>query len=390
MSFSPQHSRILEYPEGHSSMTVGESCIFFLWFDWINGSSIVMWALLCLEETGVLGTEALRKKKVLDYMAIASVPLWFWFTPLANKLYFNHDARVVLVTCQSENYTYCVFFVLFIPLLRLERQISFKTIGKIVLAGVGCGLMHDASLHYWGMRGPPSSLLALAVSVLTEWPAVLLCISYLAHRRWESVPRPAASKREQARGRRRRGIILALACIFVAVCTPKKFWQSLDVNNLHLDRKFFKLLPLMSAQTFQQIGVGLVWTMTCSRVAPQFRTMGEDCFDSPPSLRVVATSAKGGSVLAAQLAVALGRGCGQCVGAGLRASEAWPGPDESSPDYPSDVLLATANMREWPAYAKVAGKPVRCVVVTRHPLARLRSLYLMARNGKNLCCISSW
>ena len=358
-------------------MTASETFFFFFWFDWINGADIVMWALLCLEGVDLFGKA--RQRKLIDNIMIVFVPLWLWLTPWLSRN-ISQDDRVLLATRPSEKYKYYFFFVLFIPLLHLERRISIQNIGKVLLSGVGCGFVHHAPLFFWGMRGY-TSFLVLGVTLLTEWPSIMCGLIYFTHRWSVEDHRAPPTKREKARGKSRRGVILALLCLFVAIFVPKEFWESIDLKNLEIDKQFYKLLPYMSAQTFQQIGTALVWTMTCSKVSPLFTLKDADCFESPEYVHVIATTAKGGSILGAKLALTIGKACGRCVGAGQRDSDAWPGPVESNPDYPSDILLAIANMRHWPLYVAASERPMKCVVVTRHPLSRLRSLYLYARNG---------
>jgi hypothetical protein len=98
-------------------------------------------------------------------------------------------------------------------------------------------------------------------------------------------------------------------------------------------------------------------------------------------LWVVVATAKGGTVVAARTAVEMGRGCGLCVGYGHRPGGEWPPVVEYVPTFKSDVLLALANMREWPKYAAEHGGRVRCVVLTRHPLKKFTSLYTYALAG---------
>lgn len=93
----------------------------------------------------------------------------------------------------------------------------------------------------------------------------------------------------------------------------------------------------------------------------------------------------------------IGTACGLCV-----ASGEIPGPIEDLPIYPGQMLHAIVNMRTWPQYVEQMGYDmksllspassseaspsndkgiVRCVVLTRDPLSRLRSLYTYARSG---------
>lgn len=98
-------------------------------------------------------------------------------------------------------------------------------------------------------------------------------------------------------------------------------------------------------------------------------------------LWVIATAAKGGTVLAARAAIEIGYGCRLLVGVGHRSSSQWsPAPvREHNPPYYSDIMLAIANAQYWPQYA--GSRKVRCVFITRHPLSRLKSLYAYAYDG---------
>lgn len=95
----------------------------------------------------------------------------------------------------------------------------------------------------------------------------------------------------------------------------------------------------------------------------------------------MAATAKGGTVLVARTAVDIGWMCGLCVGLGHRPDSQWPPAIEYLPDYRSDVLQAYANMQNWPEYANQHGGKVRCVVVTRDPWKRFKSLYLYSYQG---------
>ena len=424
-----QRTRTIEYPGDSPPMTSVESLFFFLWFDWINTAALTMWALLCLEKTNMFvdcnttsRDSHTKQHRLLDHLMLVCVPLWGCLTPWLSQN-CSVDDRVIMTTRVSDKYKYYVIFVIFIPLLRVERQIAFRNIGKILLAGVVCGCVRHVPLLFWGMHtrdshtessststATSSSTLVLVVTLLTEWPSLLCGVVYLLHRCTVSAPRPSGlTKREQAKGRSRRGVILTLLCLFAAICIPKDFWEALHPKHLEVHKLFYNLLPYMSAQSFQQIESTLLQTLTChDLIAPRIRTLDVTCFD--PSLdeednmdevlRVLAASAQGGSELATQLALVVGRACGQCVGVGQRLFDSWPPPEESPPAYRSDLLLAMPYMPEWPAYAAAASggvgegegvgeggepraraRPVQCVVITRHPLARLRSLYLHARNG---------
>jgi hypothetical protein len=98
----------------------------------------------------------------------------------------------------------------------------------------------------------------------------------------------------------------------------------------------------------------------------------------------------------------VGTACGLCVASGERSAPGIPGPIEDLPVYPGQLLHAIVNMQTWPQYVEQQGYnvssllstassirdeteqrkgKVRCVVLTRDPLSRLRSLYTYARSG---------
>ena len=97
----------------------------------------------------------------------------------------------------------------------------------------------------------------------------------------------------------------------------------------------------------------------------------------------------------------MGCACGLCVASGERSSAGIPGPVETLPTYRGQLLHAIVNMRTWPTYVErmgynlstlsgyhslgnssQAGSPhVRCAVLVRDPLSRIRSLYTYARSG---------
>lgn len=380
-----QRSCAIDFIDGPTSMTSVEEALIFFWLDWVSCAGIACWALLCLEVLNIFRSCSGRKS--FDSIILVLVPLWFWISPWLIRI-MNIGGRLILTTKTSTKYKHYAFLMIFVPLLHLERKISLRNIGIILLSGLGCGLVHHAPLFLSGIK-EYMSLQALVVTLLTDWPSIMCILVYFTHRWYVVKSPPPLTKRQKMRQRSRRGIMLALLSFVIVMVLPNQFWESINLSNLDIDKEFYKLLPYMSAQTFQAIGVTLIWTLSCSQISPIFRTINEDCFDANDSMRVVATTAQGGDILVAMLASKIGRACGRCVGAGQRHSDEWPGSVESNPDYPSDILLAMTNMRNWPAYVTDMGKSAQCVVVTRHPLARLRALYLYARNGREKWFIES-
>ena len=53
----------------------------------------------------------------------------------------------------------------------------------------------------------------------------------------------------------------------------------------------------------------------------------------------------------------------------------WPPYEIDTPKHDSDILLAATYMKRWNYYARTQSDRVRCIVVTRDPIDRLRSHY---------------
>ena len=98
-------------------------------------------------------------------------------------------------------------------------------------------------------------------------------------------------------------------------------------------------------------------------------------------LWVIVSAAKGGTVLAARASLEIGYYCDLCVGIGHRPDGKWPPAREYNPPYRCDVFMAIANAQNWQEYAREHGGPVRCVVLTRNPLTRFKSLYQYIYDG---------
>jgi len=74
--------------------------------------------------------------------------------------------------------------------------------------------------------------------------------------------------------------------------------------------------------------------------------------------------------------------CGMCMGFTLSPHKEskhlagrgyFPPYEIATPSYDSDVLLAATLMKRWPHYARTQSNTIRCIVLTRDPLDRIRS-----------------
>lgn len=149
---------------------------------------------------------------------------------------------------------------------------------------------------------------------------------------------------------------------------------------LNLDDELMTWLPYIPSEYFQAFGAMFVYYGTCVGV-PTLRKLGivenYSCFhkdDDENTFRVFIATNKGGAVLSARMTVNIGAICGKCVGATQRENGFWPPPQETLPNYKSDLLLGQANVQNWMEYVP-AGKKISCIVMTRDPLDRFKSLY---------------
>jgi hypothetical protein len=159
------------------------------------------------------------------------------------------------------------------------------------------------------------------------------------------------------------------------------------------------LMPYIPGTYMQSIGTQYMRFTTClipqhlPRILPTQRRCWEG--DDNKDILVLASAAKSGAVLAAKIALEIGR-CGVCVASPERSRAGIPGPIEDLPVYSGRLLLAIVNMLNWPEYVYQQGYDiesltssskrghegrVRCVTLLREPMARLRSLYTYSRTG---------
>lgn len=157
-----------------------------------------------------------------------------------------------------------------------------------------------------------------------------------------------------------------------------------------------ELIPLIPTERMAATADAFIELATC-RVLPFLRQIGVlapalDCVGGGARpLWVAVVPSKGGIVLVSRIIFDLSTRCGICFGMSLKRHKAagdrwnmfWPPLEIATPSYDSDVMMAPTLMRRWPHYARTqaAAEDVKCVVVTRDPLTRLRSHHTYALSG---------
>jgi len=186
-------------------------------------------------------------------------------------------------------------------------------------------------------------------------------------------------------------MVRCVSYVLVLVAALVGLTIKLDQDFEGLDNAFYELLPLVPAEHFANVAAIIVRIGTCELrsfidfVGPPIGLCSSilDCnMDNggQPDIRVAVAAAKGGSVVFARSLVDTAFHCGWCLGYGFRPSGEWPPPEETTPSYDADALVAIALVRQWHEYAmkQVEGRKenIFCVLMKREPLSRLTSMYL--------------
>lgn len=186
-------------------------------------------------------------------------------------------------------------------------------------------------------------------------------------------------------------LLLALGTAILSLVITISTSLALISNGNGLDEKLFTLLPYIPSEWFQEVGLTFTWLGTCVGL-PWLRRLGLveklECFEpgeEEGALTVSVATNKGGAVLLARLTINMGALCNACVATGSRENGWWPPPRETLPSYDyARMVLAIANVHAWPEYLerpRNKNKKVRCVVLTREPFSRIKSLYQYAYDG---------
>jgi hypothetical protein len=378
--YNIQGTRTVEYPNGDAPMGPLGDFLFFFWFDWINGAVIVMWAMLVCEDLLMVDARREQGKQIhaniwnetedrAPLWMFVVVPLWFWSTPPLSRFeLLPLDDRLLLVTRPSEKDKYWMLMVIFMAVMKMMMGMSFKQILRVLLSGIGCGLIHHAPLFFFGMRGY-SSPKALVVTLCTEWPAIMMGLFVITKFLCGlGSPLSPPSVEESKRGRRT-GL-----CLFALVLALGCMGTKTSVRDV-----IYEVMPHLPARQYQQLGQ-LYLRAHCS--LSSLRTPLPCDSDSQKQIWVAAAAQKGAAVMTAMISLDTAHACGRCVGIGDRPNGGWPNPVETPPPYASDALLAIANMPKWPEYIAKQGPPGWCIVMLRDPLARLVSTFLYAKAGR--------
>ena len=343
------------------------------------------------------------------------VPLQFWTAPLLSPS-LGLDTRVVLLERTSPKLFYAGMIPICTWLLHAIAGLQATDIFATLLSGFGCGCVHHLALFVFGMRGYTSATV-LALTLFTEWPALIIGLAvfrHLGHIIVEGVAPKALTK--SLRGNTLFNLICGVA--LVSIIGPR-------LAAVQEEDAVASLIPIMPGKHMQSVGTAYLRLRTC--IAPAFGLTDEskqlECWHQDQKHRradvandaesyvsryvshssnngtdmlVLASAAKAGAVLSARIAAEVGSACGYCVASGERTRAGIPGPVETLPVYDGRLLLAITNMQTWPDYVVAQGFPdprikqpqstgtkgtVRCVSMLREPLDRLRSLYLYARSG---------
>ena len=372
--------------------------VFFLWFDY-GGFNLVLWALHAEEHLTRLLSGVQHQLDTVELIGLLMVPLQFWTAPWLASTAVNFDSRELVLARNSPKMTYIVLVPVFILLLKTLGKSTNKNIAAVTLSGFGCGCIHHLALFTFGLRGYTDPV-ALALTLATEWPALILGVAVFSKVGSQCVPRLLG-----LRGTTVFRMIMWLGLI--STIAP-------HVSNMKEEDTVAYLIPFVPGQYMQSIGTSYLKTRTCT-VPYYFPTKAAaavvandedkeneatltgplDCWDlnrgnDGTDMLIMASAAKSGAVLSARIVAEVGAACGYCVASGQRSRAGIPGPIEELPTYDGLLLHAIINMRSWPTYVQSQGfvpplpsgnNNVRCVTMLRDPLSRLRSLYLYARSG---------
>ena len=441
-----QHgTRTVSYPNYDGNMDKGMeplgpvgNFVFFLWFDY-GGFGVVLWALHFqdvvrgwLFKENVISEKAKAKAKAkknknmnknattppspppitippFDYVelfALLIVPIQFWTAPWLSPS-LNIDSRELVLARSSPKSTYVIMLFIFSFVLYYIGNVSVNHITSIVASGVGCSCIHHLALFSFGLRGY-SDLRSLSMTLLTEWPALILGVACFSTIGGTLV----SSLRLNIKGTTIFRVVM-WACL-IASMAPY-------LSKMEEEDSIAYLMPFVPGQHMQSIGTLYLRSRTC--IAPKLLPVNMlppklDCWSKKndgkvkgkekgkgtdkenknknknkndgTDMLIMASAAKSGAVLSARIVAEVGSACGLCVASGERSRAGIPGPIEYLPSYNGRFLHAIINMRTWPTYVKDQGyvpsipkenAHVRCVTFLRDPLSRLKSLYLYARSG---------
>ena len=122
----------------------------------------------------------------VNVFALMILPIQFWTAPWLSSA-LNIDSRTLLLTRPSSKLQYACMVIIFSLLLRYTAKLEWKKgILPILLSGFCCGIVHHAALFTFGMRGY-SNVSSLAITLLTEWPALITGIAVVKLLAWDAL-----------------------------------------------------------------------------------------------------------------------------------------------------------------------------------------------------------
>ena len=382
--------RTLSYPNYHGNLDNGFEPLgpigifaFFVWFDY-SGFNLVLWALHVQEHVQRYLNGVRHQLDTVELIGLFLVPVQFWTAPWLASIVVHKDNRELVLARNSPKMLYMMVVPLFCVLLKTLGKLTNTNIAAVAISGFGCGCIHHLALFTFGLRGYTDPV-ALVLTLVTEWPALILGVSCFVHVGGSVVPQHLGV----------RGTTVFRLFMWVGLISA----MAPHVSNIKDDDAVAYLMPVVPGQYMQSLGTFFLKAKTCPARTwhPDQTNQGKllDCWDpnrgnDGTDMLIMASAAKSGAVLSARIVMEVGEACGYCVASGERSRAGIPGPVEDLPSYDGLLLHAIINMRPWPTYVQQQGfvpslpnnnAQVRCVTMLRDPLARLRSLYLYARSG---------
>jgi len=401
-------TRTISYPNlrihqdvigGDTPMGPVADFFFFVWFSY-SAFGVLLWALQVQEIAHAFFSKGMNHVKELlrssvDMFSLVIVPLQFWFAPILSRV-INVDDRELFLARSSNKNTYFILLAASLLLLHFCAKTQYTELLSILLSGFCCGIVHHASLFFYGMRGY-SDVSSLLLTIMSEWPAVIVGIATIQRLGWPTMCKfvpfltsdtSGKDRSVKGTGRGTKTFIIAMWLAIFYLLRP----------HVDCDKAIDYLMVYLPGKQMQSFGTFFLRTSTCMpNYLSRYISTPINCFDERASeqMLVLASPAKSGALLSGSIVAEIGLVCGLCVASGERSRAGIPGPIEDLPVYDGRILHAITNMRTWPEYVEKRGfdmrslamnefntnKRVMCNVIIREPMARVRSLYTYARSG---------
>lgn len=424
-------TRTITYPGWDGTMDDGMEPLgpigaffFFIWFDYA-AFGLVVWALDVedrlndLFRRGVEPTLQSLLASPVECFSLAIAPVQFWTAPwLSDAL--GIDDRTLLLSRNSPKTAYMMAVPFFMAVLHVGAGLHKWEIAAIMLSGFGCGCVHHLALFVFGMRGY-TDLPALALTLLTEWPALIAGLAVFRRLGHKAVGFFVPST-PTYRVKGTTVFNLVMWAGLLSILGPR-------LAAIQEEDAITYMIPYIPGAYMQSVGTHYLRMRTCIKPTlglgePQLAcwdetnddetmaTTTKNPINNGSDFLIMASAAKAGAVLSAKIVAEVGGACGLCVASPERSHAGIPGPVETLPSYDGQMLFGIINMINWPEYAVSQGYAdprleaekvgvataaegesesdgggsglrgqIRCVTTIRDPLSRLKSLYLYARSG---------